>query len=111
VFLANKHNVVIIPYGGGSNVTGALECRPEESRMIVSLDCSRMTKIKWIDRESMTACIEAGIIGVALDEELAKEGLMTGHEPVNCKNLYNFVSRILMNSLLLEDGLHLELVE
>jgi len=39
---AVKHNVAIIPFGGGTNVTGAVECSPDEQRMIVSLDCSQM---------------------------------------------------------------------
>ena len=63
VELANKHNVVLIPYGGGTNVTNALELDQKEKRMIVSVDMSRMNKIKWVDNISMTACVEAGIYG------------------------------------------------
>lgn len=65
--MACKHNVVLVPYGAGSNVTNALECRPEETRMIVSLDMSRMNKIKWINPKSMMACVEAGIVGAELE--------------------------------------------
>lgn len=61
--LANKHNVVIVPYGGGTNVTQALILSPKEKRMILSLDMSRMNRIKWVDKINMLACIEAGIIG------------------------------------------------
>lgn len=39
---ATKHNVAVIPFGGGTNVTGAVECSSTEQRMIVSLDCSQM---------------------------------------------------------------------
>jgi len=39
---ASKHNVAVVPVGGGTNVTGALECSAEEKRMIVSLDTSQM---------------------------------------------------------------------
>uniref|UniRef100_A0A674MZH0 Alkylglycerone-phosphate synthase n=1 Tax=Takifugu rubripes TaxID=31033 RepID=A0A674MZH0_TAKRU len=42
VELACKHNVCLIPYGGGTSVSSALECPPEESRSIVSLDTSQM---------------------------------------------------------------------
>uniref|UniRef100_A0A8C7J0Q9 Alkylglycerone-phosphate synthase n=1 Tax=Oncorhynchus kisutch TaxID=8019 RepID=A0A8C7J0Q9_ONCKI len=42
VELACKHNVCLIPYGGGTSVTSALECPPEETRCIVSLDTSQM---------------------------------------------------------------------
>jgi alkyldihydroxyacetonephosphate synthase len=42
VQLAAKHNVVIIPFGGGTSVSRAVCCPPEEHRMIVSLDTSQM---------------------------------------------------------------------
>lgn len=67
VKLANQHNVVIVPYGAGTNVTLALELDPAEKRMIVSLDTSRMNKIKWIDQENMLACVESGIVGIDLE--------------------------------------------
>ncbi len=31
--------------------------------MVVSLDMHEMNRIKWIDYESMMACIEAGVVG------------------------------------------------
>lgn len=65
--MANKHNVVLIPYGAGSNVTNSLECRAEEARMIVSLDMSRMNRIKWIDTKSMLVCVEAGMNGAEFE--------------------------------------------
>lgn len=42
VNLASRHCVVMIPFGGGTSVSGALLCPEEESRMIVSLDTSQM---------------------------------------------------------------------
>ena len=81
--LANKHDVVVIPYGGGTNVTNALMMSSKEKRMIVSLDMSRMNKIKWVDKVNMIACIEAGIIGQDLERELKNYGVCLGHEPVS----------------------------
>ena len=78
---ANEHNVVIIPYGGGTSVSGAVEPPKEETRMIISIDMHEMNHIKWIDYESMLASIECGIIGKDLDAKLAKLGLCLGHEP------------------------------
>lgn len=82
---ADRHNVCIIPFGGGTSVTNGLECPKEETRMIVSLDMSQMNKVLWIDEKNMTAHIEAGIVGVDLEEKLAKYGLCTGHEPDSCE--------------------------
>ena len=52
-----------MPYGGGTNVTQCLMLNPKEKRMIISLDMSRMNRIKWVDKINMQACIEAGILG------------------------------------------------
>lgn len=81
VDLACKHNVVIIPVGGGTGVSGALMCPPEEQRMIVSLDTTLMNKILWIDKDNLTARIQAGIIGQDLERQLGALGFCTGHEP------------------------------
>lgn len=60
---AVAHNVVLIPYGGGTNVTQALLPLKDETRMIVSVDMSRMNHVRWVDRKNFTACVEAGIMG------------------------------------------------
>lgn len=38
-------------------------CDENEKRTIVSVDMTRMCKIKWVDKKNMMACVEAGIIG------------------------------------------------
>uniref|UniRef100_A0A7N6FDC9 Alkylglycerone-phosphate synthase n=1 Tax=Anabas testudineus TaxID=64144 RepID=A0A7N6FDC9_ANATE len=81
VELACKHNVCLIPYGGGTSVSSALECPPEETRSIVSLDTSQMNRILWIDEKNLTAHVEAGIVGQDLERLLNESGYCTGHEP------------------------------
>lgn len=78
---AHKHNVVIIPFGGGTSVSEAVLCPVHEKRMIVSLDMKRMDRIKKINHKSMLACIEAGAIGKSLEAKLNRYGLTLGHEP------------------------------
>jgi len=78
---ACEHNVAVIPFGGGTSVTGALLCPASETRMIVSLDMSQMHKILWVNPDNLTACIESGIIGQDLERNLKKIGFCTGHEP------------------------------
>ena len=41
----------------GTNVTESLMCQVEEKRTIISVDCTRMNKIKWVDKNNMMACI------------------------------------------------------
>ena len=83
VKLASKHNVMIVPMGGGTNVTKALTLPPKdvERRMIVSVDMERMQSILWVDKENNMACIQAGKAGKNLERDLAQYGVCTGHEP------------------------------
>jgi len=81
VELGNEHGVCLVPYGGGTNVSGALACPREENRTIVSVDMRRMKKIVWLDEDNHFACIEAGISGKELERELGARGYTTGHDP------------------------------
>lgn len=81
VAAADAHNVVLIPFGGGTNVTDALRCRDDEKRMVVSVDMRQMNRVRWIDKENMMACIEAGAVGRHIMQTLAKYGVTMGHEP------------------------------
>jgi alkyldihydroxyacetonephosphate synthase len=78
---AGDHDVCLVPYGGGTNVTDALRCPAAESRTIVSVDMGRMNRVLWIDAENRLACIEAGATGVEIGEQLARHGFTMGHEP------------------------------
>lgn len=79
--LAIAHDVCLVPYGGGTSVSCALQLPASETRMIVVVDMRRMNMIEWIDKENYRACVQAGIIGSRLEAELAKEGFTSGHEP------------------------------
>jgi len=81
VELANQHDVVLVPYGGGTNVTQSLMLQKEELRMIVSVDMSRMTAIKWVDKDNNMACVQTGISGQDLERDLKQYGVCSGHEP------------------------------
>ena len=81
VGLALRRNACVIPFGGGTNVTGALRCPDGETRPIISVDMRRMNRILWLDRENRMACIEAGAVGRDIISALAAEGFTMGHEP------------------------------
>ncbi len=78
---AKAHNVCIVPYGGGTNVTSALLLPENETRMIVSLDVRRLNAIEWINEENQTACVQAGIRGLELEDQLNAKGYILGHQP------------------------------
>lgn len=45
VELVNQYNIVLIPFGGGTSVSGAVSCPENEKRCIVSVDTSQMVII------------------------------------------------------------------
>lgn len=77
---AAERDVVLIPFGGGSNIAGCLE-RMDVRRMCVSLDMRRMRRVLAVDRRSCTAQIEAGVFGPDLEEQLRAQGMTLGHFP------------------------------
>ena len=81
VELASKNDVCLIPFGGGTNVSGALACPEREMRMIASVDMRRMNRILWVDESNQLACIEAGISGKQMELDLGEKGYTTGHDP------------------------------
>ncbi|KAK6101962.1 FAD linked oxidases C-terminal domain family protein [Brugia pahangi] len=78
---AMKFNVVIIPIGGGTSVTGALDCPGEEARCICSLDMALMNAIIYIDDKNLLCRAQAGIIGQHLERQLNERNYTCGHEP------------------------------
>ncbi|CAH3832121.1 unnamed protein product [Pieris brassicae] len=78
---ASKFKLVLIPFGGGTSVSGSITCPEHESRPIVALDTSDMNSILWLDREQLLARVQAGIVGQDLEREMRARGFTVGHEP------------------------------
>ena len=81
ISLAEKHNVCLIPFGGGTSVSNALKIPKNEDRMVVSVDTRRMNKIEHIDEKNLLATVQSGILGIDLEKKLKKLGYTAGHEP------------------------------
>ncbi|KAF1336789.1 Alkyldihydroxyacetonephosphate synthase, peroxisomal, partial [Globisporangium splendens] len=79
--VAQSEYICLIPHGGGTNVSNALDCNPNERRAIVSVDLRDMRAILHVDKENMLVRVEAGITGLDLHERLRHKGLTLGHEP------------------------------
>jgi len=74
-------DAVIIPYGGGSNISGSLHAPEDETRPVISLDLGRLNQVIDIDEDSGLARIQAGAQGPDLEEQLALRGWTLGHFP------------------------------
>jgi alkyldihydroxyacetonephosphate synthase len=78
---AVEHHVAVVPFGGGTCVTGGLAARRDGFAGLVSLDLVRMKRLLSVDHESMTAVLEPGLRGPEAEALLAAEGVLLGHYP------------------------------
>jgi alkyldihydroxyacetonephosphate synthase len=74
-------DAVVIPFGGGTNISGSLEAPADEDRTVVSVDVARLDRVLEIDEDSRIARIEAGAFGPALEAQLNARGFTVGHFP------------------------------
>ena len=78
---ATEHRVAVVPFGGGTCVTGGLAARRDGFAGLVSLDLVRMKRLLAVDEVSMTATLEPGLRGPEAEALLAGHGLTLGHYP------------------------------
>ena len=76
---ANEHKIPIICRGAGTNTVGA--CKPLNGGIIINM--SKMNKILDINKENMTARVQAGVIVGDLQKEAEKFGLYYPPDPSN----------------------------
>jgi alkyldihydroxyacetonephosphate synthase len=74
-------DAVVIPFGGGSNISGSLTPPPDENRIVVSLDLGRMNRVLEIDADAGLARIQAGVLGPDMELQLNEQGWTMGHQP------------------------------
>ncbi|MFP5364262.1 MAG: FAD-binding oxidoreductase [Thermoleophilia bacterium] len=64
-------NVAVVPYGGGTSVTGGVTCDvPARFDGVVSLDLGAMDRVLQIDDVARSALIQAGAPGPVLEKQL-----------------------------------------
>ena len=78
---AVEHHVAVVPFGGGTSVSGGLVARREGYAGLLSLDLVAMKGLLAVDHVSMTATLEPGLRGPEAEALLAAEGLTLGHFP------------------------------
>ncbi|MGO1408136.1 MAG: FAD-binding oxidoreductase [Brachybacterium sp.] len=76
-----EQDLVLIPYGGGSSISGSVTPDVDEQRPVISLNLGRMREVLEIDDTAGLARVEAGAYGPDLEEQLKAEGWTVGHFP------------------------------
>ncbi len=74
---ASREGVPLIPFGAGSGVCGGI--LPRADALVV--DLKRMARIRAIDAQAPLVAVEAGHLGVPLEQTLNRSGFTLGHFP------------------------------
>jgi alkyldihydroxyacetonephosphate synthase len=76
------NNVAAIPFGGGTSVVGGVEARVGDGYAgVITIDMAELDMVEEIDRASMAARIQAGVLGPSLEAQLKPHGLTLRHFP------------------------------
>jgi alkyldihydroxyacetonephosphate synthase len=78
---ALEADAVLIPFGGGTSISGSLEAPDRERRTVISLDVSRLRRVLAVDAPSRLARVQAGAFGPDLERQLNAQGWTLGHFP------------------------------
>ncbi|MCS6901556.1 MAG: FAD-binding protein [Myxococcales bacterium] len=72
-----EQGVPLVPFGAGSGVCGGI--LPDESTVV--LDLKRLASVRRLDPSQPSLDVEAGALGITLEEWLQREGWTIGHFP------------------------------
>jgi alkyldihydroxyacetonephosphate synthase len=78
--LADAHDAVVIPYGGGTSVAGHITPAVSE-RPIITLALTKMNRLIDLDEASGVATFGAGARGPEVEAQLRARGCTLGHFP------------------------------
>ena len=75
-------DAVLIPFGGGTSISGSLEAPAARRARSISLDLSRLAnRVLDVDPVARLARVQAGVLGPDLERQLAERGWTLGHFP------------------------------
>jgi len=79
---ATAEQISLVPFGGGSSVSGGVEPTFDSKYQgVITVDMRHFDKILEIDKQSRAAHIQGGIFGPALEAGLKPHGLTLRHYP------------------------------
>ncbi|WP_134429019.1 FAD-binding oxidoreductase [Mycobacterium ulcerans] len=77
----SDQGIAIVPFGGGTNVTGALDPNRGQFSAVISLDLRRFNELHSLDEVSGIAELGAGVTGPDAERLLGERGFSLGHFP------------------------------
>ncbi len=90
LIVANEMKIPVTPVGGGAGTCGGTLAIYGG----IQLDLKRLNKIHHIDEKSMTIRVEAGVVGIDLEDEVNRFGYTLGHTPTSLRasNIGGFIA-------------------
>lgn len=76
-----RHDVAVVPFGGGTSVVGGVTADRGGKSAVLALDLVRLDSLVSIDPISRVAVFGAGVRGPEAERMLAEHGLTLGHVP------------------------------
>jgi alkyldihydroxyacetonephosphate synthase len=76
-----EQRVAVVPFGGGTSVVGGVEPVRDDFAAAISLDLRRLRSTVEVDRTSLTARLDAGLLGPEAERRLQEQGVTLGHFP------------------------------
>jgi alkyldihydroxyacetonephosphate synthase len=77
----SDHGIAVVPFGGGTNVTGGLDPTRGQFSAVISLDLRRFDELYSLDAVSGIAELGGGVTGPDSERLLGEQGFSIGHFP------------------------------
>lgn len=79
--LCVRHDIAVVPFGGGTSVVGGVEALRGDKTAVIALDLCRLDRVVSLDPVSRIAVLQAGMRAVDAERLLAGHGFTLGHFP------------------------------
>ncbi|MEC3979603.1 FAD-binding oxidoreductase [Amycolatopsis sp. H20-H5] len=76
-----RHDVGLVPFGGGTSVVGGVAALRGEKKAVIALDLARLDTLVSVDPLSRIAVLRAGVRGPEAERLLGEHGFTLGHVP------------------------------
>jgi len=81
---ASERDIVLIPFGGGSSLTGGVE-PPSGDQPVLTINMANLSRVLRVDGDSLNARIQAGARGSAIEADINTRGFTLGYFPQSFK--------------------------